>query len=98
MENKNANKLTQNDKDKIAIFGFKDGLVGQFLEMAQIIQSCKFFLGNLSFGYTIAEGLKVPRLLEASPDFPLMYPYGKNAYDFYFQEHFENLFKLLHSL
>ena len=69
-----------------------------FLEMAQIIQSCKFFLGNLSFGYTIAEGLKVPRLLEASPDFPLMYPYGKNAYDFYFQEHFENLFKLLHSL
>ena len=39
MENKNANKLTQNGKDKIAISGFKDGLVGQFLEMAQISKS-----------------------------------------------------------
>ena len=63
-----------------------------FLEMAQIIKSSKLFLGNLSFGYTIAEGLKIPRLLESVPEFPLVYPNGKNAYDFYFQEHFEKLF------
>jgi len=67
-----------------------------FLEMAQIIQSSKFFLGNLSLGYTLAEGLKIPRLLEACPDFPLVYPNGKNAYDFYFQKHFEKFFNVLY--
>jgi ADP-heptose:LPS heptosyltransferase len=69
-----------------------------FLEMAQIIKSSKLFLGNLSFGYTIAEGLKIPRLLEAGPDFPVVYPNGKNAYDFYFQEHFEKWFSHLYYL
>ena len=69
-----------------------------FLEMAQIIKSSKLFLGNLSFGYTIAEGLKIPRLLEAGPDFPVVYPNGKNAYDFYFQEHFEKWFSDLYYL
>ena len=66
-----------------------------FLEMAQIINSCKIFIGNLSFGYTLAEGLKKPRLLESGLNFPLIYPNGKNAFDFYFQEHFEsNFYKL----
>ena len=69
-----------------------------FLEMAQIIQTSKFFLGNLSLGYTLAEGLKIPRLLESSPDFPLVYPIAKNAYDFYFQVHFEKLFNVLYNL
>ena len=69
-----------------------------FLEMAEIIKSSKFFLGNLSFGYAMAEGLKVPRLLESCPDFPTMYPNGKNAFDFYFQEHFEKLFDNLYRL
>ena len=57
-----------------------------FLEMAQIINSSKVFIGNLSFGYTLAEGLKKPRLLESGPDFPLVYPNGKDAYDFYFKD------------
>ena len=39
--------------------------------MAQIIKACKFFIGNSSLGYDIAEGLKVPRLLEACPNFPV---------------------------
>ena len=69
-----------------------------FFEMSQIIKSSKLFLGNLSFGYTIAEGLKIPRLLEAGPDFPVVYPNGKNAYDFYFQEHFEKWFSHLYYL
>ena len=67
-----------------------------FLEMAQIINSSKLFIGNLSFGYTLAEALKKPRLLESGPDFPLVYPNGKNAYDFYFQNHFENNFKKIY--
>ena len=67
-----------------------------FLEMAEIVNSCKLFIGNLSFGFTLAEALKKPRLLESGPDFPLVYPNGNNAYDFYFQNHFENLFKKLY--
>ncbi len=67
-----------------------------FLEMAQIIQSSKIFIGNLSFGYTLAEALKKPRLLESGPNFPLVYPNGSNAYDFYFQNHFENNFRKLY--
>lgn len=67
-----------------------------FLEMAEIIKSSKIFIGNLSFGYTLAEGLKVPRLLESNPEFPLVYPNGRKGYDFYFQNHFEAIFKKLH--
>lgn len=68
-----------------------------FLEMAEIIKSSKIFIGNLSFGYTLAEGLKVPRLLESNPDFPLVYPNGGNGYDFYYQNHFENIFRKLYN-
>ena len=68
-----------------------------FLEMADIISEAKVFIGNLSFGYTLAEGLKVPRLLESNPEFPLVYPNGTNGYDFYFQNHFEKLFKKIYN-
>ena len=66
-----------------------------FLEMAEIIKSCKIFIGNLSLGYHLAEGLKVPRLLETNPEFPLVYPNGGKGYDFYFQIHFEKIFQQL---
>ena len=69
-----------------------------FLQMAQIINSSKLFIGNLSFGFTLAEALKKPRLLESGPNFPLVYPNGENAYDFYFQDHFEQNFKKLYKL
>ena len=65
--------------------------------MAQIINSSKVFIGNLSFGYTLAEGLKKPRLLESGLNFPLIYPNGKNAFDFYFQEHFESNFNKIYN-
>lgn len=69
-----------------------------FLEMAEIIRASKFFIGNLCFSYSIAEGLKVPRLLEASPDFPVAYPVGSNALDFYHQNHFEKFFNNFNKL
>ena len=72
------------DIKKLEFYNCKD-----FLEMAQIIKNCKVFIGNLSFGYTIAEALKVPRILEAEPNFPVVQPIGKNAFDFYYQPHFE---------
>ena len=68
-----------------------------FYEVAQLIKSCKFFIGNMSVFYPIAEALKVPRLLEACPDFPVVQPVGKEAYDFYFQPHFEKWFKHLNN-
>ena len=66
-----------------------------FLEMAEIIKASKFYLGNMSFQYIIAEGLKIPRLLEASPDFPIVFPVGTKAFDSYHQNHFEKFFKNL---
>jgi len=70
----------------------------EFLEMAQIIKSSKFFLGNLSLGFHIAEALKVPRLLEGSPIDVVYYPHGDQAYTFFFQEHFEKWFSYLYYL
>lgn len=67
-----------------------------FLDMAQIMNSSKMFIGNSSVGFDLAEALKVPRLLEASPDFPVMQITGKNGFDFYYQPHFEKLFNNLY--
>ncbi|WP_395059839.1 hypothetical protein [Flavobacterium sp.] len=72
--------------------------VKDFYEMAQIIKSSKIFIGNQSFAYSLAEAIKTPRLLEAYSDFPVVHPIGKNAYDFYFQLHFEQLFNKLNTL
>jgi len=69
-----------------------------FLEMARIIKSSKFFIGNECFAYSVAEGLKVPRLLEASPDFPVVFPIGNNGYDFYHQNHFVKFFNKLNKV
>ena len=69
-----------------------------FLEVAQIIKSSKFFIGNSSFGFTIAEALKIPRIMEAYPDFPVIYPNGGHGYDFYFQPDFEEICKKLNNL
>ncbi len=64
-----------------------------FFEMSQIIKSSKFFIGNQSLAFAIAEGLKVPRILENRPDFPVVQPIGGDCRDFYFQTHFEKYFK-----
>ena len=66
--------------------------------MASLIKSSKFFIGNQSIAYPMAEALKVPRLLEAEPLFPVVQPVGLNAYDFYYQPHFEKFVKILNSL
>ena len=63
------------------------------LEMAEIIKACKFYIGSMSPQHIIAEALKVPRLLEASPIFPIVFPIGPNAFDAYHQNHFEKFFR-----
>ena len=65
--------------------------------MAEILKACRFYVGNMSLQYIISEALKVPRLLEASPDFPVAFPVGPNAFDAYHQNHFEKFFKVLNN-
>jgi hypothetical protein len=78
-----------------SIPGIKWVQVDDFLEFAQIIAACKLFIGNQSFPFAIAEGLKVPRILEAYYEITNVIPEGENAHDFFFQEPFESLVKQL---
>lgn len=64
-----------------------------FLELAEIIKASRFYISNQTMAYAIAEGLKVPRILEANPDFPVIFPIGGKGKDVYFQNHFENTFR-----
>ena len=68
-----------------------------FLDMAMIIKNSKLLIGNSSLGIDIADALKSPRLLEASPYFPARQVHGDNGYDFYFQAHFEKYFHILYN-
>ena len=63
--------------------------------MAAIIKGSKFLIGNMSLQYITSEALKVPRLLEASPEFPVAFPVGPNSFDAYHQIHFEKYFSYL---
>lgn len=67
--------------------------VNNFLELAVAMDGCKFFLGNQSACYAIAEGLKIPRMLEVCPFAPNVIPCGGEAYDFMRQEALEFMFK-----
>lgn len=89
---KNEYEILKKKIDNLEHYDSKD-----FLELASIINNAKIFIGNLSFGYALAEAIKVPRLLESGPNFPLVYPNGNKGYDFYFQSHFEDLVKNLYN-
>lgn len=65
--------------------------VKNFLEMAQLIAGCKFFIGNQSSPFAIAEGLKVPRALELCFACPNVIPEGGKGYDFLYQPQFEKI-------
>lgn len=56
-----------------------------FLELAIAINSCKLFIGNQSFCYSLAEAVKAPRILELFSPLPNVVPNGPNGYDFYHQ-------------
>ncbi|MEJ7610689.1 MAG: hypothetical protein WKF88_05855 [Ferruginibacter sp.] len=63
--------------------------VQDFLEMATIINSSRLFIGNQSFPFSIAESLKVNRLLEIYFRIPNVIPEGPGANDFMYQPQFE---------
>lgn len=69
----------QNDFECVS--GITDNFItcADFLELANIINGADLFIGNPSLAYAIAEGLKVPRIVEI-PDFPRnAYPLGEKG-------------------
>jgi len=68
--------------------------VNNFLEMASVIAGSKLFIGNQSFPFSMAEALKVNRLLEVYFECPNVTVYGDNGFDFSFQPQFEKLVRL----
>lgn len=69
--------------------------VYSFLHLAQVINSCKFFMGGQSFTYSLAESLKVPRILEVCDFAPNVHPQGKGGYEYLYQKALEYYFGLL---
>jgi hypothetical protein len=72
--------------------------VNNFLEFARVVAGCKFFIGNQSFPFAVAEALKVPRALELCFECPNVIPEGNNAYDFCYQPQFEKIVRQLDGL
>lgn len=71
--------------------------VSDFWDLAWALQCCKFFIGNQSTCFAIAEALKIPRILEICPVAPNVIPCGPNGYDFRHQFALQYYFKKLNS-
>jgi hypothetical protein len=65
--------------------------VDDFLQLARMVAGARLFIGNQSFPYSLAEGLKVRRVLELDPGMPNVVPAGEHAYDVLFQKQFEHV-------
>lgn len=70
--------------------------VKNFLELAAIIAGSKLFIGNQSFPFSLAEAMKVPRLLEVYHQCPNVNVEGPGAHDFCYQAQFEKLVQNLY--
>lgn len=60
-------------------------VVKDFMELAIALASCKYFIGNQSMCFALAEAMKIPRLLEVCPYAPNVIPCGEHGYDFLHQ-------------
>jgi len=65
------------------------------LELAVIIRSSRFFIGNQSLCFALAEAMKVPRILEVCPELPNVVPSGDKTYDALFTSTMEYYFNEL---
>ncbi len=72
--------------------------VNDFLDLAKKISNSRFFIGNQSACFQIAEATKTRRLLEICPMMPNVIPIGGNAHDFYHQAECEYYFEKLFNL
>lgn len=78
---------------KKAIPLLKHIVVEDALQLAEAIAGCKLFIGNQSFPFSVAEALKVKRVLEVCYQTPNVIPEGENGYDFCYQPQFEKVIK-----
>ncbi len=85
------------DDLKHSVPSIKYKAVSNFLELAKIIAGCKFFIGNQSFPFAVAEALKVKRVLEVCFECPNVIPEGANGYDFCYQPQFEKIVEQLNN-
>lgn len=70
-------------------------VINNFLELAQALKQSKGLISNQTMIFQIAEGLKIPRVVELCSFAPNVIPIGEMAFDFYAQEGLESYFKLL---
>jgi len=69
--------------------------VADFYDLANSLMCCKFFIGNQSFCWHLAESMKIKRVLEFCREFPNSSPIGDNGYQFLKQEALLYYFSLL---
>ena len=65
--------------------------VKDFLELAAVITGSRFFIGNQSFPFSLAEALKCKRLLEVYHISPNVNEERANGFDFCYQPQYEKL-------
>lgn len=80
---------------KKAIPHLKYIAVADALQFARVLAGCRFFIGNQSFPFAVAEALKIPRVLEVCYQTPNVIPEGADGYDFCFQPQFEKIVNYL---
>ena len=66
-----------------------------FLQLAAAINFSRFFIGNQSMCWHIADGLQVNRILEVCTAYPNTFPKGKNGYAYLTQNSLELYFHKL---
>ncbi len=69
--------------------------VNDFYKVAQAIKGCKFFIGNQSLAWHLADAMKVPRILEVCTNYPNTFPTSSNGYSFVTQGALEYFFNQL---
>lgn len=62
-----------------------------YLKTARAIAACRLYIGNQSSCFALAEGLKVPRVLEVAPHAPNVIPQGGEGWEVISQNLFESI-------
>lgn len=73
---------------------FERVIITDFLQYASIVNSCKLFISNQTFGFQLAEGLKVKRFILRCDYAPNVIPTGVNGFTIYNNVQFREMLKL----
>ena len=70
--------------------------LNNFLELTQYIKGCRFFMGNQSMAWNLANAMGKARIIEMCQFAPNCQPFvGEHNYGFYHQEALNYYFKYL---